>query len=202
MTNYAVIDAREARLSEDFGEEFARRRFGDAAVDALPKFVRGKNKGRTKGWVSWKKVVCGGWVRNLSYGDGGYVENRAGQIIEVTLSEYDPDRWQEPGELIARHEHIMRHGSRAAYWQKWGRENGLAETGERHDTIETIRAVATKESEGVDLGEDEQKVASTVKANDVDAWVAFRMESAGAAGPAEKQKIKEYEREFLRGEGK
>ena len=116
MTNHAVIAERHARLNDDFGEEFARRRFGDEAVDALPKFVRGKNKGRTKGWISWKKVVAGGWVRNLSYGDGGSVEHRSGQVIEVTLSEYDSDCWQEPGELLIQHEHIMRNGSRAAYW--------------------------------------------------------------------------------------
>jgi DEAD/DEAH box helicase domain-containing protein len=64
-------------------------------------------------------------------------------------------------------------------------------------TIEVIRTVAAKEREGVDLGQDEQKVASTVKANDVDAWIAFSMEAAGAAGPAEEKKIEEYERKFL-----
>ena len=56
MANYAQIDARSAFLSTDFGEEIARKWFGDEAVDALPRYVRGPRKGKIKGAVTWSKV--------------------------------------------------------------------------------------------------------------------------------------------------
>lgn len=82
MANYAQFETREARLSSDFGEEMARKWFGDEVVDALPKYVRGKSAGKPKGFYVWTKVVRGGWVRG-SYGGG--VENRVGTIIERKL---------------------------------------------------------------------------------------------------------------------
>jgi len=43
MTNRAQFNTRTADLTTEFGESMARKWFGDEAVDALPKFVRGKN---------------------------------------------------------------------------------------------------------------------------------------------------------------
>ena len=70
MTNYAVTEEKTAWLKYDFGNELARKWFGDEAIDALPKFVRGKNKGKTKGVLVWTKCTKGGWVRG-SHGSGG-----------------------------------------------------------------------------------------------------------------------------------
>lgn len=89
MTNYARIESRTAYLSTDFGEEIARKWFGDETVDSLPRFSRGPRKGKIKGVVSWRKVVKGGWVRverATACGDAtGYVENRVGRIFERKL---------------------------------------------------------------------------------------------------------------------
>lgn len=79
MTQYANIIERDAWLSSEFGEDFARRIFGDEVVDGLPRYVRGKRKGAIKGIIRWDKVERGGWVRE--YG----VENRVGRVIRATL---------------------------------------------------------------------------------------------------------------------
>lgn len=85
-TNYAQIDTRSAALDTDFGEEMARKWFGDDVVDALPKYIRGKRAGRPKGFYVWTKVVRGGWVRGYDREDG-YVETRVGLTIERGLHE-------------------------------------------------------------------------------------------------------------------
>ena len=86
MSNYADIQTREAWLSSDFGEQMARRYFGDEAVDSMPRYVRGKHKGLLKGQIQWRKVESGGWVSDKSTTNGrGYVENRRGKIIAAEL---------------------------------------------------------------------------------------------------------------------
>ena len=91
MTNYAQIEDRLVYLSSDFGEEIARRWFGDETVDSLPRFVRGPRKGKIKGAVTWSKVVRGGWVRTAratANGDAeGYVETRVGRVFNRRLHE-------------------------------------------------------------------------------------------------------------------
>jgi hypothetical protein len=87
MTNYAVIETRSAFLSTDFGEELARKWFGDESVDSLPCYTRGPRKGKIKGAITWTKVLRGGWIR------GGGVENRVGHISERKLHEIGSDRF-------------------------------------------------------------------------------------------------------------
>jgi hypothetical protein len=85
MTNYAQIEERSSFLFSDFGENLARQWFGNETVDALPKFQRGKHKGKPKGVLVWQKVVKGGWVREGF--ETGYVENRVGHVIKRQLRE-------------------------------------------------------------------------------------------------------------------
>lgn len=86
MTTYADIQTREAWLSSEFGEQMARRYFGDEAVDGMPRYVRGNRKGLLKGQIQWRKVESGGWVSDQSAINGrGYVENRRGKVIAVNL---------------------------------------------------------------------------------------------------------------------
>lgn len=97
MTNYAHIETRVSYLSTDFGEEIARKWFGDETVDSLPRYSRGPRKGKIKGAVSWSKVARGGWVStgretaNGSY--SGYVETRVGHIFNRMLHEIVSDRF-------------------------------------------------------------------------------------------------------------
>jgi len=60
---YARIEERSAKLSTDFGEELARKWFGDEALESLPRYVRGQSKGKPKGFLKWTKVTKGGWQR-------------------------------------------------------------------------------------------------------------------------------------------
>jgi len=90
MSIYAQTSENHAYLSTDFGEEMARRYFGDEIVDEMPRYVRGKRKGQLKGQICWTKVTRGGWVKTGAYdgeaGHGcGYVERRVGKVIEVHL---------------------------------------------------------------------------------------------------------------------
>jgi hypothetical protein len=90
MTYKASITTRSAWLGKEFGEDYARKIFGDEIVDALPRYVRGKNAGKFKAEIEWAKVERGGWVRTgAGYGNGesseGYVENRSGSSIAWRL---------------------------------------------------------------------------------------------------------------------
>jgi len=62
MANLAELESKITWLKYDFGNELARKWFGDEAIDALPKFTRGKNKGKTKGCLTWNKCTKGGWA--------------------------------------------------------------------------------------------------------------------------------------------
>lgn len=64
MTTYARIINRTSYLSTEFGESYARRLFGDYAVDQLPRYVKGKRKGLLKGLLCWSKAETGGWQRD------------------------------------------------------------------------------------------------------------------------------------------
>lgn len=85
MTNRAQYAEETAFLFKPRGEQKAREWFGEA-VDALPRFTRGKYKGAIKGVVCWRKCVRGGWVSSDG-GFGGFVENRVGQVVHRALRE-------------------------------------------------------------------------------------------------------------------
>jgi len=92
MTNRAAVSTRNARLATDFGEELARKWFGDEAFDSIDtKFVRGKNQGKLKGEIAWVKVERGGWVSEDQ--DQGFVAS-PGMKCAVLLDGY--------GEVVAR----------------------------------------------------------------------------------------------------
>lgn len=77
--NFAQTELKTAKLSQDFGESFARRIFGDETVDSLPRFVRGPRKGKLKGFIGWKKCVKGGWFKT---GPGYYQDTNSGYIMK------------------------------------------------------------------------------------------------------------------------
>lgn len=62
MATRARFTTRRAPLASDFGERQARRWFGDAVVDLLPRYVRGPKAGRPRGWLVWTRCERGGWV--------------------------------------------------------------------------------------------------------------------------------------------
>ncbi len=80
---YASVTHGKAFLFTNYGMALAVHKFGQAAVDALPKFgPRSKHVGQPKGVVTYRKVTAGGWVRSEQR-----VERRVGQIITAELRE-------------------------------------------------------------------------------------------------------------------
>lgn len=104
--NYAEIDTKKASLDSEFGYSKAIEWFGEELVGSLPKYVRGPKKGMPKGFIVWKKVVRGGWVKTFG---GGYVENRVNAIIERKLHKMESSQHGNfPGEMIADKESLDR----------------------------------------------------------------------------------------------
>lgn len=97
MTTRAVIENREAFLSTEFGEKLARRYFRPEVIESMGRYVRGQRKGLLKGKICWKKCARGGWVSEGPGGLNGYVENRVGKIIRLTL---ETAPWGAQGEVV------------------------------------------------------------------------------------------------------
>lgn len=86
----AKFEKKTAWLGTEFGESYARRLFGDAVIDSLPRYTKGKNTGKFKAEIAWLKCTAGGWVRLGAYdydrGHGnGFVENKAGSTVYAVL---------------------------------------------------------------------------------------------------------------------
>lgn len=73
----AATETKSADLATDFGYAYAVRLFGQEAIDSLPVRTVGKNKGRPKGFVIWKKTTEAGWHPNVSGGVGAGIVVRA-----------------------------------------------------------------------------------------------------------------------------
>lgn len=93
MTQHAKFETRSAWLGHEFGENYARRLFGDAVVDALPRYSRGKSVGKFKAEVAWVKCIEGGWIsegRDAMRDEAiGRVERRAGKVVLAVLRSRD-----------------------------------------------------------------------------------------------------------------
>ena len=74
---FAKFEVRTADLSTDFGREIAEKWF-PGKVEGLPRYVRGKKKGKLKGVVSWVKITKGGWF-------GGYGAVKEGRCVGQLL---------------------------------------------------------------------------------------------------------------------
>ena len=62
---YATLELRYADLATDFGLEWAIRLFGRKAIASLPIRTVGKNKGKPKGYVIWRKAATSGYCREV-----------------------------------------------------------------------------------------------------------------------------------------
>ena len=91
---FARFETKHSWLSSEFGENYARKLFGDVIVDSLPRYVRGKRKGLLKGYIEWRKCVAGGWVKTGRRSEDdyyagapaiGYVESRIGKTIAAGI---------------------------------------------------------------------------------------------------------------------
>lgn len=60
------LETKSAKLSTDFGLEWATKLFGEEAINSLPKLTRGKDAGKPKGYVIWRKALSSGYSRDFS----------------------------------------------------------------------------------------------------------------------------------------
>lgn len=93
MPQYAKFESRSAWLGQSFGEGYARRLFGDAVVDSLPRCTRGKNTGKIQAEIAWVKCLEGGWIRAGRDRDHpvGRVERRVGKVVFAVLRSRDEE---------------------------------------------------------------------------------------------------------------
>lgn len=81
MARHIPLITRSAKLSEDFGYDYACRLFGKEAIDSLPILASGKNKGRVKGTLYWRVATEAGYVRECCGVRG------RGQLVEAWIGE-------------------------------------------------------------------------------------------------------------------
>jgi len=94
MTNYAEIESKLVHCKDivDFTFLSSYGVTEDTLSAEFGRYVRGKNKGKLKGAVRIEKAIRGGWVRDSSQLDRGYVV-RPNEIVKIVLLElkYSPD---------------------------------------------------------------------------------------------------------------
>jgi hypothetical protein len=66
MAKYALLVTKWAGLETQFGLEWATKLFGAEAIASLPVRAAGKNKGKPKGFVIWRKAGIPGWSPEVS----------------------------------------------------------------------------------------------------------------------------------------
>jgi len=126
---HASVTHRTARLTEEFGLQYATRLFGEEAVASLPRFVRGKNAGMPKGYLHWVKAEKGGWSREA----GGAVV-RPGELVRAWVGEGPFSQQGVTGTWLGRSQPL----SGAAYY--------LGEAGRARDAADKARDRADYEA--------------------------------------------------------
>lgn len=77
---HAQTEQKSAKLSSDFGYQYAVRLFGQEAIDSLPTLQSGPNKGKPAGYVCWLKTTTPGYC---SYVGGGAP---AGMVVRAWIA--------------------------------------------------------------------------------------------------------------------
>ena len=65
MPSYGRLETRSSDLATDFGLKWATDLFGEEAIASLPVRASGKNKGKPKGHVVWRKCSVAGYCREV-----------------------------------------------------------------------------------------------------------------------------------------
>lgn len=62
----AHLATKSADLASEFGLDWATKLFGAEAIASLPVRAAGKNKGKPKGFVIWRKATVAGYCQEVS----------------------------------------------------------------------------------------------------------------------------------------
>lgn len=118
----AKTEDRYAPLASDFGLDYATRLFGTEALADLPRYQRGQNAGKLKGYLRWRRTLTAGYHVNA----GGGV--RAGQTVRawITAGPYGGESDALTGRWLGRVQSLC--GS-AIYLGEEGRARAAAEQG-------------------------------------------------------------------------
>jgi hypothetical protein len=81
MPKSVSLEIRNAKLSTEFGLDWATKLFGAEAIASLPILQAGKDKGRPKGYIIWQKSLGSGWCRECQSGVA------VGQIVAAWVGE-------------------------------------------------------------------------------------------------------------------
>lgn len=97
------LSLKSAKLSEDFGLEWASKLFGAEAIDSLPRYERGPNKDKPKGFVIWRKAIQGGWCRETAtpVAAGGLVDAWIGLGSLTLRSDAVTGQWLGRNQTLA-----------------------------------------------------------------------------------------------------
>lgn len=79
---------RSARLSEQFGYDYAVRLFGREAIESLPLLKAGPNRGKTAGTLRWRVAMSAGYVPECCgpCKEGGLVDAWVGESRDTATT--------------------------------------------------------------------------------------------------------------------
>ena len=124
---------RTAKLSEQFGYDYACRLFGKEAIDSLPRLAAGKNKGQIKGYLIWRTAMVAGWVRECQ------APCKAGGLVDAWIGDgqYVDRNNAVRGEWMGRTQNLA--GSKSVLTAEY-REQSAREEAARLAEIEQMRS--------------------------------------------------------------
>lgn len=119
-------ETRHARLSEQFGYDYAVKLFGQKAVDSIPLLQAGPNKGKPRGFVHWKKAMSAGYSRSYStpVKEGTLVRAWLGEHMGTLESDAMRGHWMGRTQSICGSRSLLFEEGRRAWMALDGHEFG------------------------------------------------------------------------------
>jgi len=120
-----VFETYSAELASDFGLKWATDLFGEEAIASLPVRAAGKNKGKPKGFVIWRKAITAGYDRGTqqAYAAGNMVDAWIGAGMFSTRGNAVQGKW------LGRVQPLAASNSAGCFFEK-GRERAAQERAE------------------------------------------------------------------------
>lgn len=141
-----MLIPNNAKLSGDWGYAYACRLFGTEAIESLPKLKSGPNKGKTAGYLCWRKASKAGWIRECQSVRG------ANDLVDAwigvgPLSQRDgavPGLWYGRTQQLAGSYSVLGQEARDRHAAEQAREDArwAEERAEMQDAMQALKAAA------------------------------------------------------------